>query len=45
MSYTHPHQEQKYPIYALLKKDHKRTEIAKMMGVHKSIISEELHRN
>ncbi len=37
--------EQRYQIYALLKKDHTQTDIAKIVGVHKSTISRELRRN
>jgi len=38
-------QEQRYQIFALLKMDHNRTEIACVLGVHKSTISRELSRN
>ncbi len=36
---------QRYQIKALLKSEHKQTEIAKIIGVHKSTISRELKRN
>ena len=45
MSYTQLTQEQRYQIYALLKMDHNRTEIAEVIGSHKSTISRELRRN
>ncbi len=45
MSYTPLTQEQRYQIYALLKMDHNRTEIAEVIGAHKSTISRELYRN
>jgi len=38
-------QEQRYQIYALMKAGHNRTEIAEMLGFHKSTISRELSRN
>ena len=38
-------QEQRYQIYALKKTGHTRTEIAEVMGVHKSTVSRELKRN
>jgi IS30 family transposase len=38
-------QAQRYQIYALLKMGHSQTEIAEVIGVHKSTISRELHRN
>jgi IS30 family transposase len=44
-TYTQLTQEQRYQIYALLKMDITQTEIAKVIGVHKSTISRELHRN
>ena len=37
--------EQRYQIYALLKKAHTLTDIAQVIGVHKSTISRELKRN
>lgn len=43
--YTQLTQEQRYQIFALLKMDHNRTEIACVLGVHKSTISRELSRN
>lgn len=45
MSYTQLTHEQRYQIYALLKIGHNRTEIAEVIGSHKSTISRELHRN
>lgn len=38
-------QEQRYQIYALKKMRHNQTEIAEVMGVHKSSVSRELKRN
>ncbi len=38
-------QEQRYQIYALKKAGHEQTEIAQVVGVHKSTISRELRRN
>ena len=38
-------QEQRYQIYALKKAGHQQTEIANVLGVHKSTISRELRRN
>jgi len=38
-------QEQRYQIYALRKTGHSRTEIASVIGVHKSTVSRELKRN
>jgi transposase, IS30 family len=45
MSYTQLTQEQRYQISALLKMDHNRTEIAEVIGAHKSTVSRELRRN
>jgi IS30 family transposase len=45
MNYTQLTQEQRYQIYALLKMGHNRTEIAAVIGKHKSTISRELSRN
>jgi IS30 family transposase len=45
MSYTQLTQEQRYQIYALLKMDHNRTDIAAVIGTHKTTISRELGRN
>jgi len=45
MSYNQLTQCQRYQIHALLKSDHKQTEIAETIGVHKSTISRELKRN
>lgn len=44
-SYTQLTREQRYQIYALNKKGHNQTEIAAVVGVHKSTISRELQRN
>jgi IS30 family transposase len=38
-------QEQRYQIYALMKAEHSQTEIAKIVGVHKSTVSREVRRN
>ncbi len=43
--YRHLIQEQRYAINMLLKTDHNHTEIAGVIGVHKSTISRELRRN
>jgi IS30 family transposase len=45
MSYTQLTQEQRYQISALLKMGHNRTEIAEVIGTHKSTVSRELGRN
>ena len=45
MNYTQLTQEQRYQISALLKMGHNRTEIATVIGKHKSTISRELSRN
>src|SRR6266508_3127282 len=45
MSYHQLTQEQRYQIYALKKTGHSRTEIAEVIGVHKSTVSRELKRN
>jgi transposase, IS30 family len=45
MTYTQLTREQRYQIYALKKADHNRTEIATLIGVHKSTVSRELARN
>jgi len=45
MSYNQLTQCQRYQIHALLKSDHKQTEIAETIGVHKSTISREVRRN
>jgi IS30 family transposase len=45
MSYHQLTQEQRYQIYALKKTGHSRTEIAEVIGVHKSTVSRELRRN
>ncbi len=43
--YTQLTREQRYQIYALQKAAHNRTEIAAIIGVHKSTVSRELARN
>jgi len=43
--YTQLTSEQRYQIYALLKKEHSQSEISQIVGVHKSTISRELKRN
>lgn len=45
MSYTQLTREQRYQIYALKKADHSQTEMASIIGCHKSTISRELARN
>ena len=45
MSYNQLTQEQRYQIYALLKIGHNQTEIATVIGTHKSTVSRELRRN
>lgn len=45
MSYTQLTREQRYQIYALKKAHHNQTEMAAIIGVHKSTISRELSRN
>ena len=45
MNYTQLTQEQRYQIYALLKMGHNQTEIAAVIGTHKSTVSRELGRN
>jgi IS30 family transposase len=45
MSYTQLTHEQRYQIYALLKIGHNPTEIAEVLGKHKSTIHRELRRN
>jgi IS30 family transposase len=45
MNYSQLTQEQRYQIYALLKTGCKPTQIAEIVGVHKSTISRELKRN
>lgn len=44
-TYTQLTSEQRYQIYALLKEEHSQSEIARVIGVHKSTISRELKRN
>lgn len=44
-NYTQLVHTQRYQIYALLKAGHNQSEIAQLIGVHKSTISRELHRN
>jgi len=38
-------QEQRYQIYPLMKMGHHQTQIAEIIGTHKSTVSRELHRN
>jgi len=45
MSYTQLTPEQRYQIYALKKANHNQTEMASIIGVHKSTIGRELARN
>jgi len=45
MSYTQLTCEQRYQIYALMKASHNQTEIATVIGCHKSTVSRELRRN
>jgi len=44
-NYTQLTREQRYQIKALLKMEHSQTQIAKVVGVHKSTISREIRRN
>lgn len=43
--YTQLTQEERYQIHALMKAGHNQTEIAKVLGRHKSTISREIRRN
>jgi IS30 family transposase len=45
MSYTQLTCEQRYQIYALMKASHNQTQIALIVGCHKSTISREVRRN
>ena len=45
MNYAQLTQEQRYQLYALLKTEQSQTEIAMVIGVHKSTISREITRN
>ncbi len=45
MRYTQLTREQRYQIQALMKAGKNQTEIAEIVGVHKSTISRELRRN
>jgi transposase, IS30 family len=45
MSYTQLTREQRYQIYALMKAGHNQSQIAVVVGCHKSTISRELRRN
>jgi len=45
MKYTQLTQEERYQIFALIKAEHKQTEIAMILNRHKSTISREIHRN
>ena len=44
-SYTQLTQDQRYQIHILMKASHTQTEIAELIGVHKSTISREIRRN
>jgi len=44
-TYSQLTSEQRYQIYALLKKEHTQTDIAEIIGVNKSTVSRELRRN
>ena len=43
--YTQLTQEERYQIHALMKAGHNQTEIARVLGRHKSTISREIRRN
>ena len=45
MNYKHHSQIERYQIYSLMKAQHSITEIAQLLGRHKSTISRELRRN
>ena len=45
MSYTQLTRKQRYQIYALKKADHSQTQMASIIGCHKSTIGRELSRN
>jgi transposase, IS30 family len=45
MNYNQLTREQRYQIYALLKAEHNQSQIAALIGCHKSTISRELRRN
>jgi IS30 family transposase len=45
MKYKHLSQAERYQIYTLMKAGHDQTQIAKLLGRHKSIISRGLIRN
>src|SRR5947209_13286953 len=45
MNYRQLTREQRYQIYALKKADQHQTQIASVLGVHKSSISREMRRN
>ena len=45
MKYTQLTQEERYQIHALMKAGHNQTEIASVLGRHKSTISREQKRN
>jgi len=44
MTYTHPSQTERYQIYVLMKAGQTQTEIAHILGRHKSTISREVVR-
>lgn len=45
MKYTQLTQEERYQFFALMKAEHKQTEIAMILNRHKSTISREIRRN
>lgn len=45
MTYQQLTQAQRYQIYALMKTGHQQTEIAAVVGIHKSTVSREIWRN
>ena len=45
MSYKQLTQAQRYQIYALRKAGHNQTQIAELIGCHKSTVSREVRRN
>jgi len=45
MSYTQLTQEERYQIYILKKAGHSQSEIAEMLGRHRSTVSREPRRN
>jgi IS30 family transposase len=45
MNYKQLTREQRYQIYALMKAGHSQTQMASIIGVHKTTIGRELRRN